>query len=95
RHGAEPVELWAQMTPDDDVEIHVADRGPGVGRMDVSSMPGSVPRRGDSEPGSLGLYLVYRLAASLGGTLELADRPGGGAMATLRLPQRRGADPRS
>jgi len=46
--------------------------------------------RGDaarSQPGSgLGLSLVTAVARAHGGTLELADAPGGGLAATLLLP---------
>jgi signal transduction histidine kinase len=91
RHGAEPVEVWAQLTPSGDVEIHVADRGPGVEGVDTV---GAV-RAPAKDKSKIGLYLVHRLAASLGGDVSLLDRPGGGAVACLRLPQRRMADPRS
>lgn len=91
KHGAEPIEVWAQNVPNGVVEIHVADRGPGLGGADPETyLSGPMPHQ--SEPGTLGLYLVNRLAASLGGEITLVERPGGGAIATLRLPQRRGAE---
>ena len=92
RHGSEPIDVWAQSTPDGDVEIHVADRGPGLGGLDPDEFfhgPASMAERE-----TFGLYLVHRLANSLGGDVALVDRPGGGAIATLRIPQRRNQDPR-
>lgn len=92
RHGGEPVDVWAQMTPDGDVEVHVADRGPGLNGLDPDEFfEGPLPT---SEQATFGLYLVHRLVGSLGGDVALVDRPGGGAIATLRIPQRRTADPR-
>jgi two-component system sensor histidine kinase TctE len=93
RHGSEPIDVWAQPTPDGDVEIHVADRGPGLNGLDAAEFfHRPMPQATDA--GTFGLYLVYRLAASLGGDVALVDRPGGGAIATLRIPQRRDGDPR-
>lgn len=92
RHGSEPIEVWAEATAAGDVEIHVSDRGPGLNGVDPTDfMDGPMPM--SSEQGTFGLYLVRRLVSSLGGEVSLVDRPGGGAIATLRLPQRRGEDP--
>lgn len=92
-HGAEPIEVWAQATPPGDVEIHVADRGPGVASVDAALLV-RAPATDKADKTKMGLYLVHRLAASLGGDVSLVDRPGGGAVACLRLPQRRVVDPR-
>ena len=93
KHGAEPVDVWAQAVPDGDIELHVADRGPGLNGVDPTGFF-EAPLPSNAEHGTLGLYLVQRLAMSLGGEVALVDRPGGGAVATLRLPQRRDEDPR-
>jgi signal transduction histidine kinase len=87
-HGSEPIEVRAEVLALGDLLIHVADRGPGLGGVDPESLFGGQ----DVPDKQLGLYLVRRLVRSLGGEVILADRPGGGALATLRLPQRRGGD---
>jgi len=69
--------------------LGVCDSGPGIAPADRVRL---VQRfaRGDaarSQPGSgLGLSLVTAVARAHGGTLELADAPGGGLAATLLLP---------
>lgn len=69
--------------------LTVIDAGPGIGEADQARL---VERfaRGDaarSQPGSgLGLALVRAVARAHGGTLELADAPGGGLAVTLILP---------
>ncbi|MBV9098915.1 MAG: HAMP domain-containing histidine kinase, partial [Frankiaceae bacterium] len=78
-----------------DVELHpggtltVADRGPGV---PDDALPHVFDRffRADEAralPGSgLGLAIVKQVVDGLGGTIELHNRPGGGAVATMTLP---------
>jgi signal transduction histidine kinase len=60
--------------------LEVIDEGPGFPDL-------SVLERGDSRGGStgLGLDIVRRTALASGGDLELLNRPGGGAIARLRL----------
>lgn len=93
RHGAEPIEVRAEAMGVGDVLVQVMDRGPGLEGQHVESFL-SGPSPANSDSGTLGLYLVHRLAQSLGGELSVVDRPGGGTVATLRLPQRRVEDPR-
>jgi two-component system sensor histidine kinase MtrB len=93
RHGAEPVEVRSEVLAMGDLLVQVSDRGTGLQGRDVDDYL-VAPIPGGSESGTFGLYLVHRLAASLGGSVALVDRPGGGALATLRLPQRRTGDPR-
>jgi signal transduction histidine kinase len=94
RHGSEPVEVRAEIMAVGDLLVQVFDRGPGLEGRDVDqSMLAPIP--GGGQDGTFGLYLVYRLAQSLGGEVSVVDRPGGGAVATLRLPQRRLEDPRT
>jgi two-component system, OmpR family, sensor histidine kinase MtrB len=76
--------------------VSVADRGPGVPpealrhlferfyKADVSRAAGS---------SGLGLAIAAEHAALLGGTLEAANRDGGGLVVTLRLPVTRSLPP--
>lgn len=70
-------------------ELTVADRGPGV---PDDSLPYVFDRfyRADEAramPGSgLGLAIVKQVVEGLGGTIELHNRPDGGAVATMSLP---------
>lgn len=92
-HG--PVEVRAELHRRWVVRILVADRGPGLCGADPEALFEPY-RQGPSphhEGRGLGLYLVRQLARSLGGEVTLADRPGGGAVATVSLPQRRVDDP--
>jgi len=80
----EPIELVARKHPIENemVRIEVLDRGPGIdpvgNREAVSST--DLPRRG------LGLEIARSLAAASGGSIGLANRPGGGALARVDLP---------
>lgn len=78
------------------VELVVADRGPGIpeDRLDEVRQPFTrldTARARDTRGMGLGLAIVDRVAQAAGGVLELANRPGGGLVATLRLPARGGA----
>jgi len=83
-----PVEI-AVRAHDDVVDITVADRGPG---------PGDDPERmfepyvtGRAGGTGLGLPIARSLARANRGELTLSARPGGGAVARLRLPRADGA----
>lgn len=67
------IEIEVGTDPRDGV-ITVLDRGHGLG---AGSRPGGH---------GLGLTVVRRLVDSAGGTFRLANRPGGGAVAQVRLP---------
>ena len=71
------------------IRLAVADRGPGVAPEDRARIFEPF-QRGQSTHGSagtgLGLAIARRLAEAQGGAIELADRPGGGAVFTLVLP---------
>lgn len=75
--GAEQVE--GQLT------ISVRDDGPGFPRsiLDDGVTPFATRRRGGT---GLGLAMVRRFAADLGGRIELANREQGGARVSLHLP---------
>jgi len=61
-------------------ELAIADRGPGWPQGDFSA-------RGASSAGStgLGLDIARRAAEATGGSLEMSNRPGGGAVVTVSL----------
>lgn len=88
RYGAAPFEVTLAHE-DAAIVACVADRGPGVPPSLLSRL-GQPFLRGDrarSGTGSgLGLSIAARAARLHGGTLAFANRPGGGFLATLRLP---------
>lgn len=67
--------------------VQVADEGPGLGGADPESLFTAL-----AGSGGVGLYVARMLARSLGGDLTLAERPEGGVVATVTLPQRRADD---
>lgn len=81
---------------DDTGQLVVADRGPGV---PAEALPHVFDRffRADEAramPGSgLGLAIVQQVAEGHGASIMLANRPGGGAVATLTLPVRTEGEP--
>ncbi len=67
------------------VEVEVEDTGPGVDPATRRRL--FEPLITTKERGiGLGLALVKRIAERHGGSVEYADRPGGGARFTVRLP---------
>ena len=69
-----------------DVTLSVADRGPGVGAGAREKI--FLPFYSSKPNGSgLGLAIVARIAQLHGGTVGIDDRPGGGAVFSLRLPR--------
>ena len=69
-----------------DIVVVVSDRGAGVesGVLDALGSPFN-SRKGKGR--GLGLFSALHFAESLGGSLTLAPRPGGGTQARLRLPR--------
>jgi two-component system sensor histidine kinase RegB len=65
--------------------IEIADRGPGVSN-EIKNRLGTPFVSGKEHGSGLGLFSAYSLAEALGGSLELLDRPGGGAIVKLILP---------
>ncbi|WP_434451365.1 ATP-binding protein [Lentzea sp. E54] len=89
RHGSPPVSLGLSVA-DSSLVIEVADSGPG---LPAEVLPHVFARfykadsaRGRSEGSGLGLAIAWENARLHGGTLEAANRPGGGALFTLRMP---------
>lgn len=91
--GTGPVNLTIAIS-EGVLKMQVADRGPGLGEIDGESLFAAFTQgeRRHAEGRGMGLYLVRQLAASLGGTAEIANRDGGGAVATIEMPQRRNED---
>lgn len=85
-----PVRLQATRL-DDRVAFEVVDEGPGIPEHAVEVMFEAFARGRDrdAEGVGLGLYLVRNLVRSLGGTVELRAREGGGTLARVELPQQR------
>ncbi|HEX4902982.1 MAG TPA: HAMP domain-containing sensor histidine kinase [Acidimicrobiales bacterium] len=88
--GAAAVVLEAS---DDGVRVHVDDDGPGVPEdereriFDRFARGVHGERRATADGSGLGLALARQNACSLGGRLDVDDRPGGGARFTLTLPR--------
>jgi signal transduction histidine kinase len=72
---------------DGDVVVTVTDNGPGIdpGLVDRIFEP-FVTTKAEGDGTGLGLAICRRLAASMGATLAAGNRPGGGAMFSLRIP---------
>ncbi len=70
--------------------VRIADRGPGVAPRNLSRIFEPFFTTKDST--GLGLSVCYQIIADHGGTLEAANREGGGAVFTLRLPMEKSND---
>ena len=71
--------------------LGVADRGPGIDPDQVQQIFGRFHRAASSRHFGglgLGLYVAQEIVSAHGGTLEAANRDGGGAMFEARLPLR-------
>ncbi|MFD6335396.1 ATP-binding protein [Streptomyces niveus] len=95
RHGRAPVVVTVSG---DGRTVTVRDHGPGYPRTLLDDGPQrfrtGAPERGTGH--GLGLTIALGQAQVIGATLEFGDAPGGGALATLRLPAvppPAGADP--
>jgi signal transduction histidine kinase len=68
--------------------LHVMDRGPGVLPAERERIFRRFWRRDRRRPGhaGLGLAIVARIAEMHGATIVVGDRPGGGAVFSLRFP---------
>ncbi|HEV2063065.1 MAG TPA: ATP-binding protein [Thermoanaerobaculia bacterium] len=83
RAGLDAVVLEGRVDAGD-VAVSVGDRGPGIapGQREKIFLPFYSTKEGGA---GLGLAIVARIAELHGGTVEVDDRPGGGALFTLRL----------
>jgi two-component system sensor histidine kinase SenX3 len=87
----EEVLLLARAAADGFAEIEVLDRGPGVPegeRERIFERFVRLPRARKEHPegSGLGLAIVAQVVRRHGGTVEVLDREGGGAVFRLRLP---------
>ncbi|HYG69897.1 MAG TPA: HAMP domain-containing sensor histidine kinase, partial [Anaeromyxobacteraceae bacterium] len=92
-HAAAPkgeVRVIARQS-DGAVELAVEDTGPGVDAATRQRLFEPLITTKDKGVG-LGLALVKKIAERHGGTIEYADRAGGGARFVLRLPAARGEE---
>jgi signal transduction histidine kinase len=85
--------ITVRLRRDDKARVLVAeidDTGSGLGGKDPEELfqPFATTK---AKGTGLGLPISLQIAERLGGTLNLADRPGGGARSTLRLPLARSA----
>jgi two-component system sensor histidine kinase KdpD len=83
-----PIEVQAQLA-DGCFSLSVADRGPGIRPENLPRIFDKFYRAPQSPTGGsgLGLTIVKGFAEAHGGTVQAENRPGGGALFTLRLPQ--------
>jgi signal transduction histidine kinase len=79
-----PVEVRIERRPES-IELAVEDRGPGLPAEIRERLfhPFATARRGGV---GLGLALAHRIVVLHGGTIQLEDRPGGGARAVVSFP---------
>ncbi|MCP4435187.1 MAG: HAMP domain-containing histidine kinase [Actinomycetia bacterium] len=98
-HSGLPIELMVQQVPPPEsgggpadppwLEVVVLDRGPGIPAGDLAHVFERFYRSDSAraEPGSgLGLSIVAEIAAAHGGTCGAANRAGGGAAVSFRIP---------
>lgn len=90
RHGKDP-ELHLRQASRG-IELDVADRGDGVSADEKDRLlrpfeRGDTARTHDTPGSGLGLAIAKRIAEQHGGELCLIDRPGGGLIARIALPQ--------
>lgn len=95
RHGEGIVRLTAAPLeldmPFRGVLFHVDDEGDGISPEIRSRVFTKFWKHGTRGGSGLGMYIVHGLVAAHGGTVEIADAPGGGARITVAWPER---DPR-
>jgi signal transduction histidine kinase len=89
-HPGERVLTLRTRVADDRILVEVLDTGPGI---DAEALPRIFDAFFTTKPASegtgLGLWISYDIAEQHGGRLHAENRPDGGAVFTLELPQRR------
>lgn len=88
-HGRAPIDVTVDVL-DAQAIVEVADRGSGVPPALLPTLAEPFVRLDQARPSDggvgLGLAIARRFATEHGGTLTLANRPGGGFVARLALP---------
>jgi two-component system sensor histidine kinase KdpD len=82
-----PLDLVAR-TREGEVEVEVADRGPGIGKADAERVFDKFYRVREKEGGGVGLGLTIcrGIVSAHGGRIWVEERPGGGALFRFTLP---------
>ena len=82
-----PLDVVARAR-DAEVEIEVADRGPGVDKADTDRIFDKFYRAREREGGGVGLGLTIcrGIVSAHGGRIWVEERPGGGAVFRFTLP---------
>ncbi|HEY8089318.1 MAG TPA: sensor histidine kinase KdpD, partial [Polyangiaceae bacterium] len=82
-----PLDVAARVRGEE-VEVEVADRGPGVARQDVERVFDKFYRVKEGEGGGagLGLTICRGIVSAHGGRIWVEERPGGGASFRFTLP---------
>jgi two-component system OmpR family sensor kinase/two-component system sensor histidine kinase QseC len=94
-HGGSAPRVQVGLTTEGgEAVLHVDDHGPGIPEAERERVFDRFHRLIDRVPGGgqgsgLGLAIVRSISAQHGGTVRLADAPGGGLRAEVRLPLRR------
>jgi len=98
-HGGGAVAVRVSLPCPGEVELSVEDAGPGVAPAERAAIferfyrGAAAGRRGAAAGTGLGLSLVAQHVKAHGGTVEVTDRPGGGARFSVRLPVARDTVP--
>jgi signal transduction histidine kinase len=88
--GSTPGRLWLRVVRrNGGIVFEVADTGPGIPESEITRVREAFYTRRKGGTG-LGLAIADRIVGAHGGTLELANRPGGGLVARVVLPAEAG-----
>ena len=90
QYGAPPVEIGLAVGQPGSVVLSVRDHGSGIAPEQrdraLEAFTQIEPARGTRGSCGLGLAIVHRLVASVGGEMTLTDAPEGGLLVELRFP---------
>jgi len=80
------IEISGEALVEESAVVSVSDTGPGIAAADLPKIFEAGFSTRQSSPG-LGLAVCRKIAEQHGGSLEVRNRPSGGAMFTVRLPR--------